>query len=407
MHNHQRLALIGSYPIGRAPRGGVESANRALVELLLDHNPYLEVDVLTVGDNAFEEHDSGRLRIHGKLPRDYRLARFRGFPHERPVVENFIAQLKPDTIVHSTGPLSAMAMVAARRHGLPCVFTVHGVMEIEVFFDRTLSPLMQRLLAWRLKPLTRVAVRAAHQVTAISSYAASYLQGLGRQGTIPVIPNPLDQLFEGVDHPFHPDSANILFAGNIHPMKGVHVLLEALGQIRKRVPEVHLRIAGPVLNETYANELKEQIRRLGLEACVTWVGWLDHKSKLVEEMLHADVFVLPSYAENLPQALQEAGSLGLPFVASEVGGVQDFVPRGLEQVLLTEPGNVDQLASRLGNLLENTDHRASISNQLRAHVRHHFSNDHIASEMLNLYAQVLNPAPARTSVMSSAFKQTP
>jgi glycosyltransferase involved in cell wall biosynthesis len=381
------LALIGAFPVKRPPRGGVESANRALIELLLEREPTLTVDVLTVGNGELEQLEAGRLRVHAKLPQDYRLARLRGFPREKSIIQDFVNALEPGTVVHATGPLAMHAVSAARERGLPCVFTVHGILENDVKFERHLSPWMRALLAWRMKPLTRGAALKATRAVAISSFSAAYLRGLGRDGDIPVIPNPLDKRFEGVEHVNHPHGTRLLFVGNIQPLKGLHTLLKALSQVKAHVPTVSLRVAGPVLDEVYAAELRDQAKTLGLEDAVTWLGSMD-KPTILQEMLQADALVLPSQTENLPQTLQEAGSIGLPFVASDVGGVKDFVPDGLETAVLVAPNDAAGLAVKIIKLLEDDAFRARVASELKTHIRANFSNERIAAQTLALYENV-------------------
>jgi glycosyltransferase involved in cell wall biosynthesis len=395
-----RLALIGAFPVHRPPRGGVESANRALIELLLERDPKLEVDVLTVGDGELERRQGGRLRVHARLPQDYRLARLRGFPREKSVIKDFVNTLEPETVVHATGPLAMHAMAAARERGLPCVFTVHGILENDVKFERHLSPWMRALLAWRMKPMTRSAALAATRAVAISSFSADYLRGLGRRGEIPVIPNPLDRRFEGVNHVPRPHGTRLLFVGNIQPLKGLHTLLEALPKIKVRIPAVSLHIAGPVLDDVYAATLHDQARTLGLEDAVVWLGSLD-KPTILQEMLAADALVLPSQTENLSQALQEAGSIGLPFVASNVGGIKDLVPHGLEGDLLVEPHDAAGFAARITRLLEDDVHKAQIASGLKAHMHTNFSNERVATQTLALYETVLLETKTPSSTASS------
>ena len=382
-----RLGLVGAFPVNRSSRGGVESANRALVELLLEREPKLTVDVLTVGNGELETLFDGRLRVQAKLPQDYRLARLRGFPRERSIVAAFVAGLEPGTVVQATGPLAMHAVAAARERGLASVFTVHGILENDVRYETHLSPWMRALLAWRMKPMTRAAALSATRAVAISSFSADYLRGLGRRGEIPVIPNPLDRRFEGVNHATHANGARLLFVGNVQPLKGLHTLLDALSSLKAQVPTVSLRVVGPVLDEVYAEGLRQQAVRLGLDGKVEWLGAMN-KEAVLQEMIQADALVLPSQTENLPQVLQEAGSIGLPFVASRVGGVKDFVPDGLENSILVEPNDAAGLASSILNLLLGDARRTEIASELKAHVMANFSNERIAALTLALYKTV-------------------
>ncbi len=400
-----RLALIGAFPVNRPSRGGVESANRALVEELLKREPKLTVDVLSIGNGELETLFNDRLRVHAKLPQDYRLARLRGFPRERSIVAAFVAGLEPGTVVQATGPLAMHAVAAARERGLASVFTVHGILENDVRFETHLSPWMRALLARRMKPMTRAAALGATRAVAISSFSADYLRGLGRRGEIPVIPNPLDKRFEGVNHATHANGARLLFVGNVQSLKGLHTLIDALSSVKTRVPTVSLRVVGPVLDEIYAEDLRQQAARLGLEARVEWLGSMD-KAAVLQEMIQADALVLPSQTENLPQVLQEAGSIGLPFVASNVGGVRDFVPDGLEGALLVAPNDAPGLASSILNLLLDDARREGIASRLKSHVGANFSNQRIAAQTLALYETVLLETKSPSSAASTPMENT-
>jgi glycosyltransferase involved in cell wall biosynthesis len=206
-----------------------------------------------------------------------------------------------------------------------------------------------------------------------------------------------------VNHAPHPNGARLLFVGNVQPLKGLHTLLEALPKVKARIPSVSLHVAGPVLDEVYADTLREQVWALGLEDAVFWMGSLD-KPTILQEMLEADALVLPSQTENLSQALQEAGSIGLPFIASNVGGIKDLVPHGLEGAVLVEPHDAAGFASRIVALLQDDAHEAEVASGLRAHMRANFSNERVAAQTLALYETVAleTGAPSRTASARAA-----
>lgn len=121
-----------------------------------------------------------------------------------------------------------------------------------------------------------------------------------------------------------------------YPLKGFHKLLEAFPIILKFYPDSEIAIAGTdILNNsglmtrikrtTYAEYLLRLIKKLNIpREKIKFTGLLNAE-QMLEQYLAANVFVLPSAIENSPNSLGEAMLLGMPCVASCVGGVQDML----------------------------------------------------------------------------------
>lgn len=128
----------------------------------------------------------------------------------------------------------------------------------------------------------------------------------------------------------------IFVAQGYCPIKGFHQLLKALPAILESHPDVTVRVAGPAVirGESFAERIKISgyglflrriMRRHGLRDRVEFIGEIDALS-MRSELLSCNVFVLPSSVENSPNSLGEAQMLGVPCVASRVGGVPDMIP---------------------------------------------------------------------------------
>lgn len=123
-------------------------------------------------------------------------------------------------------------------------------------------------------------------------------------------------------------------AGN-YPLKGVHNAIKAISIVKKSFPEVELVVAGNditrsrtvkdrLLRTSYGKYIRKLIRQCGLEENVHFTGPQD-AGQMTEQYLKAHVYVLPSAIENSSNSLGEAMLLGMPCVASCVGGVQDLL----------------------------------------------------------------------------------
>ena len=147
----------------------------------------------------------------------------------------------------------------------------------------------------------------------------------------------------------------VLFLGNLFPKKGVTHLLDAVPQIRKRVPDAHVVIAG---DGPLKRSLEAQAASLGLGDAVRFMGRIDWAT-VPDWYAAADVFVVPSVidaagnVDGLPNVVLEAMACELPVVASDVAGIPQVI-RDRETGRLAKPGDAEALASAITEML--TDH---------------------------------------------------
>ncbi len=121
----------------------------------------------------------------------------------------------------------------------------------------------------------------------------------------------------GVAH----DKKILLFVGHLKLAKGLLELLEAHSTLIKAGTAHHLYIVGEGPDR---ERVTEKINQLNLNAFVTLVGNLE-QAKLVDWFRAADLFVLPSHMEGVPNVIMESLATGLPVVATDVGGIPEVV----------------------------------------------------------------------------------
>ncbi|MFR1707970.1 MAG: glycosyltransferase family 4 protein [Clostridium sp.] len=128
---------------------------------------------------------------------------------------------------------------------------------------------------------------------------------------------------------------SIFISQGSYPVKGLHMVLGELSSIIEEYPDTHLYIAGEnifknnsikdkIKLSSYSKHILKLINDYNLHNHITFLGNLDEKQMCLK-MLQANVFVSPSSIENSPNSLGEAMLLGIPCVASCVGGVQDML----------------------------------------------------------------------------------
>ena len=241
--------------------------------------------------------------------------------------------------------------------------------------------------------LDRLCTRMSHRVIAVSQHTADHLTGV--EGAPPakvrVIHNGID--FErvrvsSVDAPAQVRAELdvvgkrvVLMAARMHPEKGYDNLLAALPGILARVPGLVLLVAG---TGPFEAAYRAQCVAAGIERSVRFLGF---RRDLPDLMVASDVVVLPSLAEAFGLVVAEALYLGVPVVASRVGGIPEIVDDGVDG-LLVPPGDNEALAGALVQLLLDDQRRRSLGGAGREKVSSRFSFRQMLAAYERLYDEI-------------------
>jgi glycosyltransferase involved in cell wall biosynthesis len=147
----------------------------------------------------------------------------------------------------------------------------------------------------------------------------------------------------------------LLFVGRLDPLKGLDSLLEALRLLNdgdSRTPQFSLKIVGAG-SATYLRQLQAQAEDLGIAHCVEYVGYKAN-SEVMSFFRQADVFVLPTLAENLARTIWEAMSQSCPVVTTPVGG-QGRVFQDKVDLLFCRPADSMDIAEQIRSLAANAE----------------------------------------------------
>jgi glycosyltransferase involved in cell wall biosynthesis len=146
-------------------------------------------------------------------------------------------------------------------------------------------------------------------------------------------------------NPFPSPGPNLVTVGRLSEEKGLDLLLRALPLIRDAIPSAQLTIVGEGPLEV---ALKNQARELGLEACVRFAGLRSNPYPFVG---HADVLVLPSRYEGLPNAVLEALALGTFVVATNCTGAMREIAFTTRRMRIAHEPTPQGLAAAIGECL--------------------------------------------------------
>lgn len=317
----------------------------------------------------------------GRLPREEtrdgvtirraRALRAAGDLHLAPGIARVIARGDWDVIhVQSYHTLVApLAMLAARRAGIPYVVTFHGGGH-----SSRLRTTVRRLQRRLLRPLL---VRAERLV----AVARFEIETYGRE--LAMAPGHFRHIPNGVDVvpavPAAPASAQqpgplIVSVGRLERYKGHHRVVGALPRVLQAFPDTRLWIAG---SGPYESSLRALTRELGVADRVA-IEQITERTLFMQRLAGADLVVLLSEFETHPLAVLEAAALGRPVLVADNSGLRELAEAGFARAIATDSS--DEAVA------------AAIVDQLTAPIRPAGVDlptwDHCARDLLALYEEI-------------------
>ena len=179
--------------------------------------------------------------------------------------------------------------------------------------------------------------------------------------------------------------SRVVCVANVRPVKDHLNLIQAWRLVVAQHPQAHLLLVGGLSDGEYVAQVRESVDRQGLRKHVTLLGAREDVPDLLRS---CDVAVLSSMSEGLPVSLLEYGAARLPVVVTDVGQCADVVEHG-KSGLVVPPGNPEQHAQAMINLLDNERQRESLSARFHSRVKQRYSASAVMKELSRIYSTVL------------------
>lgn len=291
-----------------------------------------------------------------------------------PKLYRLIRALQPDLVhIHSRIGADIMGGIAARLAGLPIVHS-----------RRQDNPESRLAVA--------VKYRLFDRVVAISEGIGKVLLSEG------LPPGKLRCVRSAVDaRPFQqprdeawlraefnlPEGCLVMgIVAQLIPRKGHRFLLQAMPELRRQFPQLHLLIFGKGAAEA---DIRAEIQALDLQSCVQLAGFRDDLPRILPCL---DLLVHPALMEGLGVSLLQAASAGVPIVAARAGGIPEAVREGLNGFLVP-PGDVEALGQAVARILGDADLARRLGDAGRELVAREFSVGSMVEGNLRIYRELL------------------
>ena len=220
----------------------------------------------------------------------------------------------------------------------------------------------------------------AARVIPVSHDLQRNIEQRGIEARFTVIPNPSDaEVF--APEPVTPrrgGTARLVTVSRLAPVKGHADLLVALQTVVEHGHDAHLEIVGDGPSRP---DIEQRIADDGLGDRVVLTGRLT-PSEIAGHLRDRDVFVMASHDENLPVSVIEALLVGIPVVATDVGGVRELVTEGMQLVPSHDPAAIADAVIRALAELPDAETRSERGERARAL----YSYDAVGSRLFEVYS---------------------
>jgi glycosyltransferase involved in cell wall biosynthesis len=281
-------------------------------------------------------------------------------------------------IIHSISyPAALYAAFAARALKLPHIWHEHGIKRIHRFN----------------RPIYRWVGNSCSHVVGPSDAVVARLREAG------ITPAKLRTVYNGIDLDkftrrddemrrmrlelgLRVGEHSVALIGQLLPHKGHQLLIDAAPAVLRAYPRTKFFFIGALENPPYEAALRTAILAKDLTEHFVFTGWIRDVHTAISVM---DMSVVPTLTpEPAALSLMEAMAIGCPLVASRTGGTTELVVER-ETGLLFEPGNVNQLADRIIEILGDADLRRRLALGGRKRMAEHFSLERHLDEVTRLY----------------------
>ncbi len=283
---------------------------------------------------------------------------------------------------------NALARRVASRHAVPYVYNAEGA----------LCPYRLALKGKRKRVFVRCferrILRDAAALQAVTQKEVADLEALtAAPARIHLVPNGVElvpappsdgQRFRqrhGVDE----RARVVLFLGRVDCFKGVEIVIAALAATQRDLAELVFVVAGPSEGDSAARA-RTFAHKVGVADRVVFTGMLDATERLAA-LAAADVFVLASLSEGLPNAVLEAAAVGLPLIVTRQCNVPEVESFGAGLVIEPTPGAVADALRQFSSVADDEAARRMGAGGRRM-VRERFAMPRVVEQLEDLYEHV-------------------
>lgn len=262
-------------------------------------------------------------------------------------------------------PITWVGFIFGKLTGIPVIHIERGGQHsfTKSFFINLIARVVDHTIGF-------IIVRFSDVVIGVSDAACAFLSHLGAVKPVK-IHNGIDVVPEfnvvyGSNLPL-----KVTFVGRLVYGKGLNELISAASML----DDVIVQIIG---DGPYKKTVEKMVDQLDLGEKIVFLGALNHQ-EVMKVLLSSDIFINTSYSEGLPRCVLEAGSVGLPVIATDVGGTREIICDNDHGILIA-PHNVDAIVGSIANLVKDSNLREKMGKNIKNRINTVFNWENIISK---------------------------
>ena len=345
---YMTILQAGPYPLDSSLiKGGVEASVFGIVSEQSKTSRVVVIDFPRLGGSDAVEEEGAVAVCRFKNPG----------PHQKDAVKRVddivkvILGFAPSVChIHGTGAFSYILARELRKHSISIVLTVHGLATVEKMNALKKRLSLKALYQYLYQSLCEKRLLSSQkEVIVDTEYVARAIRGFKLKNTpiMTVIPQGIDERFYRLN--CSAASRTILSVGSISRRKGHLQLLQAFGLAAERMKDIRLVICGVLADQGYYDELKDCISGMSCQDRITLRPDVS-KDLLFQQYKESHLFALHSQEESQGIVFAEAMAVGLPVVATRVGGIPDVITDG-HTGHLSDYGDIQSFAFSMISLM--------------------------------------------------------
>lgn len=292
-----------------------------------------------------------------------------------------IRTLRPNILhAHDLYSPTTTAVVGKLFYGTPIVVTLHGGGEMNEINYLKQKKLFGNLRFELFKKVVDCFIAISHQLeTALTENEIPQSQQILIQNGVDAArfsPIPFDQKRKLRNELGFSDGPVAVYTGRLAPEKHIDQLLRVWPQVQDEIPDAQLVIVGSGTEEDALKKMASQ-----------GIRFIGKVSNVVDYLRASDLFVLPSEREGLSVAILEAMAVGLPVLATDVGGNPELIDHH-KNGWLVPFGDSQALSAALVALLGNSQRRDEFGKQARETVKIDYALSRNADRLVELYKKL-------------------
>jgi len=274
---------------------------------------------------------------------------------------------------------NVFGLICARRRRLPVITTCHGWIannakgKIKVLLDRMLLYFFDHIVVVSRK------LEARLRRQGIGSSRISALSNAVAFENFDSIPD--DRTFRA-ELGVGPDTVLVANIGRLSPEKGQGEFIRSAAAVVRESTDIRFLLVGIGPDQA---ALERLTRELGLDGQVVFLGYRADMARIYRSL---DLVVQSSFTEGMPNVILEAAAMGVPIIATDVGGTSEII-RNQEEGILIPPGDTEGLGTAIIRFLQDKPGYREMARRASISVRNRYSYTSRTNAMAEIYDRLM------------------